>query len=460
MKKLFLALLVLGSVIGVRMIALAQDDRRDHDWNDEYWHHHHYGYWHGERGYWQYRDHRHEFIRVSPELGGFRTRLADEGITFNTQYIAEIWGNRVGGVSNGTVYTGLMTFEGDIDFQKLLGWRGASFSTRWYWLSGQDLSAEHVGNILPISNISGFNTVRMNELWFQQNFLGDRISIRAGQMGADSEFYLSTHSIVFLNGAFSWSPTLFTNMPNGGPVYPMGTPGIRLALTPVNWLTYDGAVFQGNPFAQNVNRYGFRWDLSASNGYCSIHELTFRLNQESASSGLPGTFKIGGWFDTAPDPNANGSQPWHYGLHVVADQMLYREAHSDVAPVTDNKGEQTSAATPTNQGLGIFTHIGLSPQNSSFINFYIDGGLTYKGLIPTRDNDVLGIAVGYGHLTNDPQNNQGTSNPGYEMIFETTYQIELASWLSLQPDFQYVIHPSGTNIPNALVLGARTTLSF
>jgi porin len=353
-----------------------------------------------------------------------------------------------------------MTFEGDIDFQKLLGWRGASFSTRWYWLSGQDLSAEHVGNILPISNISGFNTVRMNELWFQQNFLGDRISIRAGQMGADSEFYLSTHSIVFLNGAFSWSPTLFTNMPNGGPVYPMGTPGIRLALTPVNWLTYDGAVFQGNPFAQNVNRYGFRWDLSASNGYCSIHELTFRLNQESASSGLPGTFKIGGWFDTAPDPNANGSQPWHYGLHVVADQMLYREAHSDVAPVTDNKGEQTSAATPTNQGLGIFTHIGLSPQNSSFINFYIDGGLTYKGLIPTRDNDVLGIAVGYGHLTNDPQNNQGTSNPGYEMIFETTYQIELASWLSLQPDFQYVIHPSGTNIPNALVLGARTTLSF
>jgi porin len=353
-----------------------------------------------------------------------------------------------------------MTFQGDIDFQKLLGWRGASFSTRWYWLSGQDLSAEHVGNILPVSNISGFNTVRMNELWFQQNFLGDRISIRVGQMGADSEFYLSTHSIVFLNGAFSWSPTLFTNMPNGGPVYPMGTPGIRLALTPVNWLTYEGAVFQGNPFAQNVNRHGFRWDLSASNGYCSIHELTFRLNQESGSSGLPGTFKIGGWFDTAPDPNANSTQPWHYGLHFVADQMLFREAHSDVTPVTDNKGQQTGVASPTNQGLGIFTHIGLSPQNSSFINFYVDGGLTYKGLIPSRNNDVFGVAVGYGHLTNDPQDNQGRSNPGYEIILETTYQVELASWLSLQPDLQYVIHPSGTDIPNALVLGARTTLSF
>jgi hypothetical protein len=27
----------------------------------------------------------------------------------------------------------------------------------------------------------------------------------------------------------------------------------------------------------------------------------------------------------------------------------------------------------------------------------------------------------------------------------------------LQPDLQYVIHPSGTNIANALVLGARTS---
>ena len=373
MKKLFLALLLLGAVIGPSVIAFAQDDRRDHDWNDEYWHHHHYGYWHGERGYWAYRDHKHEFIRVRPDLGGFRSKAADKGITFNIQYIAEIWGNPVGGVSNGTVYTGLLTFQGDIDLQKLFGWQGASFSTRWYWLSGQDISAEHVGNILTVSNIAGFNTVRMNELWFQQKFLGDRISIRAGQMGADSEFYVSTHSVVFLNAAFSWSPTLSTNIPNGGPAYPMSAPGIRLEVTPLNWLSYRGAVFQGNPFAQDVNRHGFRWDLSSSNGYFSIHELTFRLNQESGSSSLPGTFKIGGWFDTAPDPNANSTQPWGYGLHFVADQMLYRVPIPKFAPVADNNGEQPTAASPTNKGLGVFTHMGLSPQNSSFINFYIDG---------------------------------------------------------------------------------------
>ena len=121
MKKLFLAVLALGLVTCTSLTALAHEDRRDHDWNDEYWHHNHYGYWHGERGYWRYRDHKHEFIRVGPELGGFRTRVADKGITFNTQYVAEVWGNPTGGVSSGTVYTGLMSLQGNVDLQKLLG---------------------------------------------------------------------------------------------------------------------------------------------------------------------------------------------------------------------------------------------------------------------------------------------------------------------------------------------------
>jgi len=460
MKKLFLALVLLGSAIDTSLTAPPYEDHRDHDWNDEYWHHHHYGYWHGERGYWRYRGEKHEFIRVNPDWGGLRTRAADQGITFNTQYLAEVWGNPTGGDSTGTVYTGLMSLQGNVDLQKLLGWQGASVSTRWYWLSGQDISAEHVGNIFTVSNIAGFPTFRMNELWFQQKFLNDRISIRAGQLGADSEFDISTYSVVFLNATFSWSPYLSTNTPNGGPAYPMGAPGVQVALTPVNWLSYRGAVFQGNPFAQNVNRYGFRWDLSTSNGYFSIHELNLRMNQGGGSSSLPGTFKLGGWFDTAPDPTANSTRPWNYGFYFIADQMLYRVPWPNSGPDVDNKSKQTTAASLTNKGLGIFTHIGLSPQNSSIINFYIDGGLNYKGLIPSRDNDVLGVAIAYGHLSNNPQNNQGRSNPSYEILLEATYQIELTTWLSVQPDLQYVIHPSGADIANALVLGARTTVSF
>ncbi len=66
MKKLCFALAVGASVVGTSLTAMADEDHRDHAWNDDYWHHEHYGYWHGERGYWHYHHHNHEFIRVGP----------------------------------------------------------------------------------------------------------------------------------------------------------------------------------------------------------------------------------------------------------------------------------------------------------------------------------------------------------------------------------------------------------
>ena len=256
-KTLFLDLPLVVCVIGTAVRALAYDDR------------------------------------IDSHVGALRTRLADEGITFNLQYAAEVWSNVAGGESTGTVYTGLMSLQGNIDLQKLFGWQGASISTRWYWLSGQDISATNLGNnIFTVSNIAGFPTLRMNEIWFQQNIMNNRISIRLGQLAADSEFGLSSFDTVFLNGTFGWSPDLYTNIPNGGPGYPMAVPGVRLALTPLSWLTYQGAVFQGNVFAQNVNQHGFRWDLNPSNGYFSIHELSFRTYQGAEDNGLPGEFKI------------------------------------------------------------------------------------------------------------------------------------------------------------------------
>ena len=97
MKKLVLALLVLGLLIGTSLKAPAYEDRRDHDWNDDYWHHHHYGYWHGERGYWRYYDHKHEFIGVGPDIGGLRTTLASKGITFSAEYVPRFGAMRQAG---------------------------------------------------------------------------------------------------------------------------------------------------------------------------------------------------------------------------------------------------------------------------------------------------------------------------------------------------------------------------
>src|SRR5260370_29745837 len=66
------------------------------------------------------------------DWSGLRTRLANEGITFNMQYAAEAWSNVTGGERTGTFYTGFMTLQGILDLQKLVGSQRASGSTRCY----------------------------------------------------------------------------------------------------------------------------------------------------------------------------------------------------------------------------------------------------------------------------------------------------------------------------------------
>jgi len=51
--------------------------------------------------------------------------------------------------------------------------------------------------------------------------------------------------------------------------------------------------------------------------------------------------------------------------------------------------------------------------------------------------------------------------PDYEMTVEVTYQIVLAPWWSVQPDFQYIFHPGGSKaLKDAVVVGLRTQIAF
>ena len=49
----------------------------------------------------------------------------------------------------------------------------------------------------------------------------------------------------------------------------------------------------------------------------------------------------------------------------------------------------------------------------------------------------------------------------WEIDIEFTYRAVLTAWLSLQPDFQYVINPGGDpTLDDAFVIGLRGILSF
>ncbi|CAN5477798.1 carbohydrate porin [soil metagenome] len=412
--------------------------------------------------------------------GGYRKKLLDHGVEIFGGYTVDVWGNTTGGIKTGAVYSGLMDFGLNLDLEKAVGWKGASMNTTWLWLSGRDASEDLVGNFMTISNIAGFNTLRLQNLWFQQNVLDDKISLRVGQLSADSEFVISDYGSTFINGTFGWPPFMYMNLPNGGPGFPMGTLGIRLAVKPFEWMTLQSAVFQGDPYAQDVNRHGFRWTLDQTNGYFFINEAQVRWNHRDEEMGLPGQLKGGAWFHTAKFAdsfNPENSHQGDCGFYAIMDQMLYREPSApaeSVAPAgkdgksvvsgKDAKKAVVPGEVKSSQGLGWFGRIGFDPQDRNFLGFYVDTGLSYTGLIPTRDEDVLGLAFAYAQLSRGAQQQAidgGASGVGAEMVIEATYQAKVTKWLSIQPDLQFIINPGGNqDLGNALMIGARAAITF
>ncbi len=394
--------------------------------------------------------------------------LTDRGVTIFGGYLAEVWGNTSGGIETGAVYTGVLEFGSELDLEKAVGWHGASASTTWQWLSGRDASEDLVGNFLTISNAAGFDTLRMVEMWFQQSFFGDAVSVRFGQLAADSEFLISDYGGLFLNATFGWASLVYMNIPSGGPGSPMGAPGARVAASPVDWFTFLSAVYQGNVFAQDVNRHGFRWRLDAQQGFTFFNEAQIRWNQRGEETGLPGQFKAGAWFQTGQyaDVLADSTASGNSGYYFIIDQMLVREP-AEVPPGRSASGKNFKEAEPvakSDQGLGWFSRMGFAPSDRNFVDYYFDAGFTYKGLVPGRDDDTAGVAFGYAQLSSGAQGGiaaGGGTPAGAEMVLEFTYQMQVTPCLVVQPDVQYILNPGGaTDLENAFVVGARASVVF
>ena len=89
----------------------------------------------------------------------------------------------------------------------------------------------------------------------------------------------------------------------------------------------------------------------------------------------------------------------------------------------------------------------------------------YKGLIPTRDEDLTMFALGYGNYSfyniQALQEKGVVNQPNYTMVLEFDYRIQVNKWAYFQPFVQYIVKPNGTGaVANATVLGFQTSVTF
>jgi porin len=431
------------------------------------------------------------------DWGGFRNTLKETGVDFEFVYFGAVPSNLEGGLKEGSVYEGALMMLLDLDSAKLAGYEGGQFHAGAFSIhNGPEFSANYVGDLNKVSLLDFPDNLNLWELWYEQKFLDDKVALKLGQLAIDRDFilpeyYNSLAGITFLNQTFFY-PTLafdvydqpfFPAGNHGLASTPYGTPGARLRVDPAPCVYFQVGAYSGRP---DQSRGGVSFPLSEDSGALIYAEATLKLNQGKDAQLPPGNLKLGGYYHTdefydeyegyfvAVDNyllsqgqmplglySTARTHPGNYAVYFLADQILWREA-----------GKEDAAR----QGLAGFARLAWAPPDRNLASFGVDGGLVYKGLIPKRDWDTLGLGLSYLQMSEDLREAQRDINAmvsslgapapfskiaDYEGVLEVSYKAQLTAWWTLQTSVQRVFHPGGRVIqdtPNAWAVVVQTSL--
>lgn len=384
---------------------------------------------------------------MTGDWGGHRVKLSDKGFTPFANFHMSVLGNPAGGRSKGLEYAGQLIAGVEFDLEKIVKINGLSLIVSGTWISGSSLSLEHIGNIFSVSDVFNLpvgltfssDSFRLYQVMFQQKLFEDQVLLSFGRLAIGDSFATIDILDSFTNTAFNANPgSIKFNIPSFT-VDPFSNWGARIRYTPSEEYYFMAGVYSANPDVANLDNSGL--DFSFDGGALFLAEFAYSSNQKDTDTGLPGVYKIGGYFDSTDIPelsNPDLEVSNNYGIYALFQQMIYLEKRS------------------SDEGLSVFSTVAFAPKEEvNTFPFFYSGGFGYKGLLPSRGKDqtVLGLLVGF--FSDD------LPGQDYEMIIEFSYNIHVAKWLAVQPDVQYVINPNGTDdIDNALVLGVRLEADF
>ena len=269
--------------------------------------------------------------------------------------------------------------------KKLGLWKGLCFHADAYQIHGQSITADNIGSLMPVSPITRRSPRRgSSSLWFEQHMFNDRLAVSIGQLAADTEFILSIWRCLVPQRHLGLVLILASDMPSGGPAYPLATPGVRVAITPNDKASLMIGVYNGDPSPncasddpQVCNNDGLDFSLDAPP--LLMVEGAYKYNQDK----LAGTIKARRLESiSAPSPTSasipaarmiavtgNPGRPLDndWGLYGIIDQLIWRVPGSE-----DPKG------------VGVFARFMGAPDDRNLVDFYFDGGITFTGMIARR----------------------------------------------------------------------------
>lgn len=349
----------------------------------------------------------------------------ERSISFEATYYGEVFTNARGGIStkDATRYQGLLDLLLTIDFERLRSPVPGKFVLLAQNTHGRGLTEDFVGDTQVLSNIDSFNNImQVGEYWWESGWLDGQVVIRLGKQDFNTEFQCIDAAEYFIQSTFGLSPS------TAFPTYPDQSMAAVAIAKLGDSLRLKAGVWSA--FAK-----GGTWGFSGSDSMLLAGELerTYSL----AGGTLPGIVAIGALYESAGMIDGQQVSPVHE-YYVQFEQFLYRECPCQEA---------------CKQGLAVFGgYYPRFPGEQPTVKAIGDSsviGVTYTGLLPGRDDDVLGIGIARSELF------QGGTHR--ETVTEFFYRALLTPRVSLQPDVQYIASPSGI-YPDALAVGVRFEL--
>ncbi|HEY2178508.1 MAG TPA: carbohydrate porin [Caulobacteraceae bacterium] len=388
-------------------------------------------------------------------------------VAIGLTYYGDAFDTVSGGIEPGWAYEGRLGLLFDADLGRLLGWQGAHVHASIHQIHGEQPTPAHVGALAALSGIEAEPNTRLFNLSIEQT-LTPGARLKLGQFTAGQEFAISPTAGLFVNSTFGWPDILAQDLPSGGPAYPIGALGARFSYTAPHGAVLL-AVFNGDPAGpgagdpQHRDRYGLN-SFRLSGGPFVIGEA--QLDVPATTTKV----RFGAWWldRRAPSqplvpPSAPGAPPpaskqGDWGAYAIVDGVIAQKGHRSLAG---------------------FARLAVTPGDRNLISAYVDGGVTLTGLIAGRPDDRLGLAASFSRISPAAMNADALAaglgqllvRRDYEAVVEATYQSQITSHWSLQPDLQFVIHPGGhvplptpiqsrRAIPDALVVGLRNVVRF
>ena len=385
--------------------------------------------------------------------GGFmpkwRKAGEDHGVEFSLQDTYDFQGNPTGGRTQMGTFFGRANGTLRLDLSKLVGIEGATIYASGLFQTGSNLAFTYIGAWDLTSSIAGTHTLRFNEYYWQQVLFDKKLTIRAGQIAAGTEFGNQAIGFDDQGSAFkTWiNNSLASGLPTAVEAYlstpPAGKPGLLFRLDPTKHVFIKVGALSGSHNTFSGDESGIRFDLRNA----PIAALSLGWKTDDPTKAHPGVYKLGIIHNFGLFPRF-GSQALTHGNDVAFGNVgysLWRVRKPD--------------GSFSHRGIDAELSVAAAPRTLNKSDFESADGVRFVGLLPKRHSDIAAIGIVYAHFSRDWNNELEAQHlPGRasQTNLEVTYKFVFSRWFSIWPDFQYVWKPSGDRLlPDAPICGLR-----